>query len=446
MTRPLAACLLALALCAPARASTPDVFGFGSESTSLAGAVTACASDFSAAFYNPAGLALAGAARTVAFGVTGYTSELSIRGARQSISDPLGFELGVRAPVPLGGALRDRIAVGFALHMLPDQIVRVIAHTPEEAFFPYYDNRTQRLVVLPAIAAKVTPRLSLGLGFNFLAGLSGKVQTSQGGTRTLEPRIDEKIFSTVKLHAGVHFDATPKLQLGLAYRQGFSVPFKTFTMNSVAGTDIDINIDAEGLFTPDEVWAGAAFTQGHVRVSLDGGYLRWSAWRGPYVAVSSVLPIAGPFEVTPPAVPYNDIYSVRAGLSWQVLDRDAASLMLRAGGGFEPSPMPDQPGVTNLLDGNKIILSAGAGLQLQHLLPQPVRIDAHVMAHLVQSRTFAKQVFKNNDPNCPSSDNVCGLHDEVTGTTGTQISNVGYPSIDGGGAVVEGGVTLTFAL
>src|SRR5262245_24034238 len=360
MARPLAWSLLALTLCAPARASTPDVFGFGSESTSLAGAVTACASDFSAVFYNPAGLALAGSARTVAFGMTGYTSQLSIRGERQTISDPLAFELGVRAPVPIGGALRDRFAVGLGLHLLPDQIVRVLAHTPDEAFFPYYDNRTQRLVVIPGIAAKITPRLSLGVGFNFLAGLSGKVDTSQGGTRTLEPRIDETIFSTVKIHAGAHYDAAPELQLGLAYRQGFSVPFKTFSNNSVAGTEIDINIDAEGLFTPDEVWGGAAWTHGNVRLSLDGGWLRWSAWRGPYVAVSSVLPIAGPFEVTPPAVPYNDIFSVRAGLLWRATE----TLMVRAGGGFEPSPMPDQPGVTNLLDGNKIILAAGAGLEL----------------------------------------------------------------------------------
>src|SRR5262249_19283419 len=177
MARPLLWCVLAIAFChaRPASASTPDVFGFGSESTSLAGAVTACAADFSAAFYNPAGLALAGSARSVAFGVTGYTSQLAIRGQHQTIRDPLGFELGVRAPVPLGGELRERIAIGFALHMLPDQIVRVIAHTPGEAFFPYYDNRTQRLVVLPAIAARITPRLALGVGFNFLAGLDGKV-------------------------------------------------------------------------------------------------------------------------------------------------------------------------------------------------------------------------------------------------------------------------------
>src|SRR5262249_13798392 len=147
-------------------------------------------------------------------------------------------------------------------------------------------------------------------------------------------------------------------------------------------------------------------------LSLDGGYLRWSAWRGPYVAVSSVLPIAGPFEVTPPAVPYNDILSVRAGLLWRATE----TFTVRAGGGYEPSPIPDQSGVTTLIDANKITLAAGAGLELPRLLPQPVRIDGHVMAHIVTDRTYDKKVFPKNDANCPASNDVCGLHDEVMST------------------------------
>src|SRR5438105_2944188 len=63
-----------------AEASTPDVFGLGSESTALAGAVTARATDFSAAYYNPAGLALGGDLRTAAFGFAGYASRLKIGG------------------------------------------------------------------------------------------------------------------------------------------------------------------------------------------------------------------------------------------------------------------------------------------------------------------------------------------------------------------------------
>ena len=430
-----------------AAASTPDVFGLGSEATALAGAVTARATDFSAAFYNPAGLSAGPGTREVALGLTGYASRLAVRGQRARITDPLGFELGVRLPVPLGGRLQGRVVLGLALHMLPDQIVHIVAHTPEEAFFPYYDNRTQRLLVLPAFGVRITRRLTLGVGFNFLAGLDGKVDASPGATRAIEPRVDEKLEATLKLHAGARFEATDRLALALSYRQGFSVPFRTASVNRVAGLNIDINIDAEGLFTPDEVWAGAALAATpRLMVSLDLGWLRWSAWRGPYVTVSSVLPIAGPFDVSPPVVPYDDIYSVRAGAEWRALEHPGWELRLRAGAGYEPSPLPDQPGVTNLLDSDKIILAAGAGLLLPHLYAQPLRIDAHLMAHALRDRTFVKQVYPTGATGCPATNSVCGLHDEVADIPGTQISNIGYPQITGGGSVWEAGITVTLSL
>src|SRR5215510_8063890 len=136
MARPLAGAYLALAVALSggvrsAAASTADVFGLGSEATALAGAVAARATDFSAAFYNPAGLALGSGGPEVAFGFSGYASRLAVRGQRAGISDPVALELGIRLPIPFGGALAGRVALGFALHMLPDQIVHIVAHTPE---------------------------------------------------------------------------------------------------------------------------------------------------------------------------------------------------------------------------------------------------------------------------------------------------------------------------
>ncbi len=114
--------------------------------------------------------------------------------------------------------------------------------------------------------------------------------------------------------------------------------------------------------------------------------------------------------------------------------------------------MPDQPGVTNLIDGAKIIGAAGVGVVLKRLLPGPVRIDAHLMTHLVTDRTYTKVVYATTDPGCPAQNQVCGLHDEVRDnpadptTLGAQISNVGYPSITGGGSVWAAGLTVTLAL
>jgi hypothetical protein len=427
------------------------VFGLGSTSSALAGAVTARVDDFAAAFYNPAGLVFGTGEGEVSLGFTGYGSRLSVGGRTMDIADPVAFELGVRVPLPLGGILRDRLAFGFALHMLPEEILRVLARAPTDAFFPYYDNRTQRLVVLPALAGRICDWLAIGIGFNVLAGLDGKVQTTQGVTRVLEPRLDEQIGTFVRLHAGLRAQATRWLSLGLAYRQSFSVPYRVATNNRVAGEDININIEADGLFTPDQLWGGAAARWGELTLSLDAGYLRWSAWHGPYATVSSVLPIAGPFDVNPPAVHASDIYSLRAGGEWRAVRSDAYELALRLGLGFEPSPMPEQPGVTNLVDNDKTIVSGGLGVLFRRLLPAPVRIDAHMVAHVLGDRTYHKRVVASGDPSCPVTDLTCGLHDEVRDnpsdptTLGTQISNPGYPTLTGGGTVWEGGVTVTLS-
>src|SRR5262249_5432598 len=159
------------------------------------------------------------------------------------------------------------------------------------------------------------------------------------------------------------------------------------------------------------------FAQGAWTLSLDAGYLHWAGWRGPYTTVSSMLPLAGPLDIAPPKVQYDDIYSLRAGAEWRAWERDRIRLVVRAGAGFEPSPMPDPPGVTNLLDGDKLIATAGVGLLLTRFLPAPVRLDAHVMAHVVTDRTYGKRVVKTSAPDCAATDAVCGLHDEVRDNT-----------------------------
>ena len=132
---------LAALACAgsPARASVPDVFGLGSAESAVCGASAARVHDFSAGFYNPAGL-VGVTAPEATIGLVGFGSQLSIEtpAARRTagIADPIGIVVGGAAPIPFGGMLADRLFVGIALYIVPDQIVRVIARSPEEALLP----------------------------------------------------------------------------------------------------------------------------------------------------------------------------------------------------------------------------------------------------------------------------------------------------------------------
>ncbi|HZS40497.1 MAG TPA: hypothetical protein VFF06_26880 [Polyangia bacterium] len=443
--------VLTACLCWPAlaRASAADAFGLGSEESSVCGASAARVHDFSAGYYNPAGLV--GATRPEAsLGVLGFGSQLRIRNGgferTAPISDPVGIVLGAATPIPFGGALADRVYVGIALYIVPGSIVHVISHAPDQPFFPLYDNRTQRLIVLPSLAARLARGWSIGLGFNYLAGLGGRVSAAEGATRAIEARVDESIFSHLAVNAGVRWQESARLALALVYRQEFGVPFRTVSRNTVAGQPIDLDVDAEELFTPHElVLGGALALPKRLLASLDLQWSHWSGWRGPYVTVTSQLPLVGGLDARPPSVGFNDTFSLRAGLEWTALERARLALKLRGGYGFETQAAPaSQPGVTNLLDGPKHRLALGGGVRVR-VLDGALRVDAHGQLDILQPTTLRKTVAPAGSHPDPSA----ALSDEVPDdparpeTQGTQISNPGYPSVSGSGFVWALGLTVT---
>ncbi len=444
----LAIAFAALALLLPrlARASAADVFGLSSEESAVAGASTARVHDFTAGHYDPAALVRVERPE-MSFGVLGFGSQLTVNGRVRPIEEPVGVVVGAATPVPLGWKLRDRIFVGIALYLLPDAIVRVISQTPDQPFFATYDNRTQRLIVLPSVAVRLWGGLSAGVAVNYLAGLAGQVAAGEGTTRAVEARVDEQIVSLARVNAGLLWRSPrDRVSVGFTYRQAFGVPFTTVTQNKVAGQPIDVNVDAEGLFTPHTFVLGAAVRAlPSLQLSLDTGVALWSLWRGPYVTVSSTLPVAGVIDTAPPHLDFRDTVCVRLGAEWTRDLGRRVTLALRGGYAFETSPVPDdQPGVTNLLDGDKHTVAAGAGVAIA-LGAVHLRIDAHGQIQALQPVTLEKRIAPDG------TDPAKGLRDLVPddprnpATLGAQIDNPGYPSIRGAGYVWAAGLTLTVA-
>lgn len=431
-----------------AKANPVEVFGFGSHHAAKVGAVSATVDDFASGLYNPAGLGF-GTSKHITFGTQGAVSNLKVGDQRASISEPIGFLLGVSTPAPLGGVLENRLHIGFGLYLLPNTMTRVIARLPSEAFYPYYDNRVQRAVVLPSLAVRVREDLSVGIAVNYLATLAGNIQASEGATRAIEARVDEKIPSVARVNAGVQW--RPKnlhdISLAAGFRQRFEIPFTTDAQISVAGEPINVAIEASGVFTPTQFFGGIAWSPGNASIDADVTWSNWSAYPGPFVEVRSALPLVGPLAGELPDVPYSDTISLRIG--GEVLlptGPGGAGWTLRGGYGFETSPFPaDQSGVTNLLDGFKHFVGAGAGITIPNAIGErTLRIDAHVQAHLLGARTLEKQLLVDGE----EYDSFTSLRDEVADdpadptTSGVQVSNVGYPSLDSGGQVFSAGVSM----
>jgi len=419
------------ALCASsttAGANPFEVLGLTSRHAGTANAGAASVDDSAALYYNPAGL-VARPGRELMFGSIGAYANLE-RGDR--FPDPLGVQLAVRTPVPLRGALANRIVVGVALHLVPRYIAHVIAPSPDEPYYPYYGDRMSRIVVLPGVAARFG-RLSVGASVDVLAALGGTLSATEGTTRALDSRADERIPTIARAILGATWQATGCVRIGAVFRQRFDLAISTQVRTLVAGEPIDLDIVASGLYAPDQLVLGGAWSHGSSVVSLDLRYARWSDYAGPFVRVSSVLPLVGDVPALSPSVPFEDTYGARAGLETQL-----GTWIARGGYGFETSPVPAvQTGVTNLLDGPRHTIALGAGRRFGR-----IRVDAHVQLQLVQARELEKELFDN----LGAYDPFTSLRDEDLNTNGVQITNPGSPNIGSGGQVLSGGVTLEVPL
>ncbi len=113
-------CLLIIGfsfLAGPASASMLELYGFQPRAASMAGAHTSVADDFTAVFYNPAGLALnrrvvTGAGYLVALPSLGVQLANPVEGVATPVEPQAMHGVTVGALFPLGAALDDRIAIG----------------------------------------------------------------------------------------------------------------------------------------------------------------------------------------------------------------------------------------------------------------------------------------------------------------------------------------------
>ena len=122
-----------------------------------------------------------------------------------------------------------------------------------------------------------------------------------------------------------------------------------------------------------------------------------------------------PPTVTPTPARFHDTVVPRVGLEWRH-DPGAASLAaLRAGYRFDPSPVPDQTGITNFLDSNRHVISAGGGFTIREdpgAILARISLDLHGDVQLLEPRVIIK-----DNPVDPVGDMRIGGHVVNIGVT-----------------------------
>ncbi len=401
-----------------ARAGAFDVLGFGPAGVAEVGARAARADDGTATFYNPGGLGLGhgvGLEITPTLGV----SSLSAQGTTLPLSDPFGVSLAFDATIPFEGFLKDRIRIGFGGYLPPSGALHLTAHAADQPVFPYYDNRTQRLAVIPAVAVRVLDGLAVGVGFNVLGGVSGPATVDVGASGAPEPRLALTAATSVAVNAGVRFDPSSRVRLAFTFRQRFSAPAVVDSSAQIAGVPLAVSVATNSaLFDPTTLVAAASFDLGHASVELDASYAMWSAYDGPWVSVKATLPGVNVVSALPTAIA-RDVVSLRAAGTYRADVGPRADVVLRAGAGFEPSMLSSaQQGVTNLVDGDKLLLGLGATLELRSVIPATLRFGAGASVQ----RVFSYEQDKR----------LCGAATCPPDTA--SADNPGAPRLSGGGA------------
>jgi long-chain fatty acid transport protein len=419
---------LALALClapALARANPLDMYGFGSRSTALGGAVTADVGDVSAGYYNPAGLARLRAFRAE-LGYLYAAPSLTTDGRDNNVDPTRGVVGGLAAPGRVFGL---PFAFGLAVHVPDERLSQVRALPQTQPRWELYSVRLQRLYIAASVAISPWPRLRLGVGLVFMAStrggfdISGRISATQPANSALTHGVDADHPAGRYLQAGAQVDLPANVTLGAAFRDEFRLDTALdadlqgqIVVGSINDPRALVVPGHYGLrshvltaFQPRQAVLGAVWRiTPALRVMADLMWVQWSRYENPTasldVALDLTIPpgIPGLRQPTVPQPPvreamrFGDTFVPRVGLE-VVTPAGRHSLAFRLGYHFDASPVPAQAGLTNFVDASRHVAAFGIGLTLRRLgaaVPGTVTLDVHAAMQLLASRSVVKA-----DPN-----------------------------------------------
>jgi long-chain fatty acid transport protein len=394
----------------------------------MAGAVAADAQDFSASYYNPAGL-VGASGPEASIGYTYNWNHLAIDGRDTQVADVHGLVGGLIMP---GKILGIPFAFGVAVHMPDDGLSRVKALRQEVPRWELYDVRATLLYLAVNLAVRPIPQLEVGGGVTFLAATRGRFAIS-GQADVLHPydsklrhEVDADLTTVRYPQVGLRWLVDGFGAVGLVYRGEtklkLALDAELQGMVNFAGLEVPLLYELESRtisgFLPQQVVLGFSFQRvRNLHVNVDLTWVNWGGYESPTAKtkahleakVPAGLPVdlpddPKPTKVLPPA--FHDRLVPRIGVEYLIdvagspkrlpgrdVEVRAVQLPVRAGFAYERSPVPPQTGLTNFVDADRATLTVGTGLWLNApftALPGSLRLDVHAALSLLPERVVEK--------------------------------------------------------
>lgn len=349
----------------------------------MGGAFVAIASDASAVFFNPAGLAFQ-KGFSVLGGGTMIMPSTSFTGVKQNGTgtrpdqsmksqtffppnvylsynmDNLTFAVGVFAPYGLG-----------------------------TEWEPTWDGRysavktdLQAIYINPSIGYRLSDQFSIGVGVSYITGsakLNRKVRTFSALVPAPTPSTSDGDVSLdgtgsgFTFNAGLLYKPSEQLSVGLAYRHVAKIKFEgdaKFTNMQALASFFPGGKGSVELPMPSNLQAGLAYNVSNdLTLALDFQYVLWSAYDKLMIVVpdgpAAPAALGGqPLQTTSTLVEdWKDAFLLRFGGEYR-MDK----LSLRAGVLYDATPQPDKSVEPMLPDANRIEVTVGAGYMISDML------------------------------------------------------------------------------
>lgn len=345
-----------------ALASGPDLFGLGARGVARAGAVISDTRGFEAVYYNPAGLGFE-QSPTVALGWSTAGFSLVDNGEERDVNDAPALTIGFSVPLPFGGVLSERLAIGLGFVLPQRSILNASIAAPGERWWPLLESRAQTVSVFAALGVRLTDWLSVGVGVLALAELDGRIAVSPSDAGTLTTQVRDELFADYALIAGVTARPTHWLSVAAVYRGASEARF-VLPLDADLGDAFSIplpvlDIRGTAQFDPAEISAEVSVSvTAELRLAANLTWQDWSGYRNPinYLAVPEDFPDQPPAD-------FHDTYSPRISAEYRLRLGPDWTLTPRLGWALEPSPTPTQDGFHNYLDTDRHLVTAGLELQ-----------------------------------------------------------------------------------
>jgi long-chain fatty acid transport protein len=362
----------------------------GARSLAMGGAFVAQATDGSAMFFNPAGLAFQKGFK-VYLGTTLIMPSSSFKTATKETKmvDQTFTPINVYASYAFDNGLTLGIGVfnpyGLGTEWPVDWDGRQMSvKTDLETFY-----------INPTVAYKFSDKLSIGVGFSYVTGkvtLKQRVPTLSAlvpapALSAKDGSVDlDGTGSATNFDVGILYKPTDALSIGVSYRSETKIDFEgnaKFTDMAALGGPVPANFFPGGtgkttLPMPSNLIAGVAYNvTKDFTVEADFQYVGWKA----YNQLKLEIPLGPSF---PPAIPqplqgpstlvknWEDGYLIRFGGEYRM-----NKLALRAGVIYDKTPQPDAVVEPMLPDANRIEFTVGLGYEISK------SIAAHVAYQMI---------------------------------------------------------------